>query len=158
VPAATNEQLVARLRATQADLIAQLKALQEEGGFDLTPLPTLAARNDDSSSDVVDDGLSRLKASEKESENEQLRAQIGALEEQLAAFGADPGDVKLLRLQVKELEGYQGQLEAERSQLKRRAAYAEEQLKEVQRYLDSTLGKYQREILKLRQELQTHQR
>ena len=51
---------------------------------------------------------------------------------------------------MRELEAYQAQLERERSELKRRALNAEEQLVAMQSYVDENLGKYQREIVRLR--------
>ena len=56
----------------------------------------------------------------------------------------------MLKLQLRELEAYQAQLERERSELTRRATYAEEQLKAMQQYVDTHLGKYQKEIMRLR--------
>ena len=153
VPAQENARLVAQLRKTQAELIEQLTALQSEGGLEPLRAPSSApAPAAERSSLVADEGLDRLRITEAQRENDTLKAQVQELEEQLASFGSI-GDVRFLKVQVKELEGYQLQLERERSELKRRAAFAEEQLKEYERKVESNLARYQKEIIKLRQQL-----
>ena len=64
-----------------------------------------------------------------------------------------PANARKLQVQVRELTRLQGDLERERSELARRAAYAEAQLAEIQQYLGTNIGKYQREILRLRHSL-----
>ena len=44
------------------------------------------------------------------------------------------------------LRRYQAELETERSTLKRRATNAEEQLRDLQNYIDTNMASYQREI------------
>ena len=58
-----------------------------------------------------------------------------------------------LEMQVRELTSTQGQLERERSVLKRRCVDAEEQLAAIQGYLGTHIGRYQKEILRLRERL-----
>ena len=58
-----------------------------------------------------------------------------------------------LQLQVRELVASQALLERERSQLLQRAAHSEEQLAEMQKYLSTNIGRYQKEILRLRDQL-----
>ena len=153
VQAQENARLVAQLRKTQAELIDQLTALQSEGGLEpLKAPPSAPTPTAERSSFVADEGLDRLRISEAQKENDALKAQVQELEEQLASFGSI-GDVRLLRVQVKELEGYQLQLERERSELKRWAAFAEEQLKQYEHKVENNLGRYQQEIIKLRQQL-----
>ncbi|KAG5194886.1 hypothetical protein JEQ12_012175 [Ovis aries] len=84
-----------------------------------------------------------------------------------AAFGAAPSDVALLprhtvtesshqmedqakrEKQLQKLKA-QAELERERAQLLVRATMAEEQLSELQEYVDQHLGRYKQEILRLR--------
>ena len=161
VPAHENARLVSQLQRTQAELIKELTELQSAGG--LEPLrargrtpgskPATAGRAGAPGGEdmlMIDDGLDKLRVTEATRENEALKQHVAALEEQLGTFGS-LDDVRLLRFQVNELEASQIKLEKERSELKRRTAFAEEQLKEVQAYVDANLGRYQREIVKLRQ-------
>ena len=67
-----------------------------------------------------------------------------------ALCGGGSSKVMLYRIQIRELESQLGQLESERSALARRATFAEEQLSAMQAYVDDNLGKYQREIVRLR--------
>ncbi|KAF4015438.1 hypothetical protein G4228_006949 [Cervus hanglu yarkandensis] len=92
---------------------------------------------------------------------------VGAPGTPRAAFGAAPSDVALLPLhtvtefshwmedqarlekQLQKLKA-QAELERERAQLLVRATMAEEQLSELQEYVDQHLGRYKQEILRLR--------
>ena len=191
VPAAKNDELVARLRKTQEELIYALRQLQAEGALDPLPAsalepmkqysppppprpPSKGLRSHGSHGSHGSRGGSggsggseRLVVDERtKRENEQLREQIGNLEAQLDLAGAGAGrtaagvggggasaDVRMLRLQVSELEGYQVKLERERSELARRAAAAEAQLASMQQYIELNLTKYQQEIQRLRQQI-----
>ena len=99
---------------------------------------------------------------ENEADTAALHSKVALLEAQLASakeeallpqLGASP-DARTLQLQVRELTRVQGDLERERSELARRAAYAEAQLAEIQQYLGTNIGRYQKEILRLRQSLE----
>ena len=188
VPAAKNDELVARLRKTQEELIYALRQLQAEGALDPLPAsalepmkqysppppprpPSKGLRSHGSHGSHGGSGGSggseRLVVDERtKRENEQLREQIANLEAQLDLAGAGAGraavdaggggasaDVRMLRLQVSELEGYQVKLERERSELARRAAAAEAQLASMQQYIELNLAKYQHEIRRLRQQI-----
>ena len=99
---------------------------------------------------------------ELEAEVQGLRRQLEATEAKLAAAEESAAlpklggsyDAQKLQLQVRELTHVQAGLERERSELARRAAYAEAQLAEMQSYLGTNIGKYQKEILRLRQSLE----
>ena len=58
--------------------------------------------------------------------------------------------VRVLRIQIRELETYQAQLERERSEYSSKARNLEAQLEAMQQYVNENLGRYQREILRLR--------
>ena len=66
--------------------------------------------------------------------------------------GGPAGEAAALRFQVRELEGSMAQLEAERCALKMRSTSAEEQLSELQGAMSSNILRYQKEILRLRQQ------
>ena len=167
VPAAKNAELVAQLRRTQVELIEQLTALKGEGGLDPLQPPQLPASVDEAAAGEEPAGLIEL----AKRENEELRFQLEKLNKKLKKLQEEgvksgsrppsaerpssglPRDVQMLRLQIKELESYQSQLERERSELKRRAMMAEEQLKQMQQYVDANLGKYQAEIVRLKEQL-----
>ena len=172
VPAAKNEELVAKLRRTQEELLMQLNALQSQGVLDPLPASALepagalhppprppsssvASRERSKPGSRGSSASERLVVDERtKRENEQLRAQIAQLEQQLTSVGGGGGgggDSKLFKLQIRELESYQSQLERERSELARKAATAEAQLKAMQEYVDTNLGRYQKEIVRLRQ-------
>jgi hypothetical protein len=153
VPAARNAELVAELRRTQEELIQQLTALKGEGGLD-----PLASQLDVAASVGLEADAVRLNDA-AHSENDDLRSQIRVLERLLdeqrvssmdcAGGSLEGSDARHLRIQIRELEAYQAELERERSEYARRAAYAEEQLNAMQSYVDDNLVKYQREILRL---------
>ena len=158
VPATKNAELVNQLRRTQAELIAQLTELKSEGGLD--PLPSGPALSTSSSAAALAAPGSLVALAQ--AEKEELQKQIAQLEQQLeeakkgssrpsSAGGSGSKDVKYLSLQVRELEAELGRLERERSVLTRRATYAEEQLSAMQTYVDTYMGKYQTEIMRLKQ-------
>ena len=68
-------------------------------------------------------------------------------------IAARNGELRELRWKARELVESQASLERERSELKRRAMAAEEQLAEMQRFLPQHIGKYQKEIVRLRESL-----
>ena len=156
VPAARNAELVVELRRTQEELIQQLTALKGEGGLD--PLPASQQQLDVAAPAGLEADAVHLNDA-AHGESDDLRAQIRVLERQLdeqrvpsmdcAGGSVEGSDARHLRIQIRELEAYQAQLERERSEYARRAAYAEEQLNAMQAYVDENLGKYQREILRL---------
>ena len=90
-------------------------------------------------------------------ENERLRTEL-ARSDAAAGGGAGgggggpAGEAAALRFQVRELEGSMAQLEAERCALKMRSTSAEEQLSELQGAMSSNILRYQKEILRLRQQ------
>jgi hypothetical protein len=168
VPAARNAELVAQLRTTQAELIQQLTALKGEGGLDpLVPVAAQMRPLTGASGASEAGGLTAL----MRRENDELRDQLVALQTKLEKVrsgsrpptggsetpaeggGGSSSQVRVLKLQVRELEGYQAQLERERSELNRRAIYAEEQLKMLQEELNRKLAMYQREIMSLKKSL-----
>ena len=85
-------------------------------------------------------------------ENERLRTEL-ARSDAAAGGGAGPaGETAALRFQVRELESSMAQVEAERCALKMRSTSAEEQLSELQGAMSSNILRYQKEILRLRQQ------
>ena len=109
-------------------------------------------------------GLAELRARE----NEELRAQIRALELQLeevrtapTGAGKPPEEVgsggvapnenaRVLKIQIRELEAYQAQLERERSEFASKVRKLEGELEAMHSYVNDNLGRYQAEILRLR--------
>jgi len=141
--AESNSKLVEELRGSQESLLAQIEQLRENGD------------------NPHGDATAKSKA-EAEAEVQALRHQVEELENKLAAADeraqlpllGGSYDAQKLQLQVRELTRVQGELERERTELARRAAYAEAQLAEMQQYLGTNIGKYQKEILRLRQSLE----
>ena len=114
--------------------------------------------------DDAEEAAERAQAQRLLEENEKLQQQLAELAAQLASAGSGGGGgggggaavgPKLLnlQLQVRELVASQALLERERSQLVQRAAHSEEQLAEMQKYLSTNIGRYQKEILRLRDQL-----
>ena len=114
--------------------------------------------------DDAEEAAERAQAQRLREENEKLQQQLAELAAQLASAGSGGGGgggggaavgPKLLnlQLQVRELVASQALLERERSQLVQRAAHSEEQLAEMQKYLSTNIGRYQKEILRLRDQL-----
>lgn len=91
--------------------------------------------------------LSEQLASASASEQE-LRDQIASLEAEASEPAAS--EVRSLRVQKAELLTAHAKLERERSELIRRATFAEEQLAQIQNYLSTNITRYQKEILRLR--------
>ena len=116
--------------------------------------------------DDAEEAAERAQAQRLREENEKLQQQLAELAAQLASAGSGGGGgggaavgPKLLnlQLQVRELVASQALLERERSQLVQRAAHSEEQLAEMQKYLSTNIGRYQKEILRLREKLHAHE-
>ena len=113
--------------------------------------------------DDAEEAAERAQAQRLREENEKLQQQLAELAAQLASAGSGGGGggggaavgPKLLnlQLQVRELVASQALLERERSQLVQRATHSEEQLAEIQKYLSTNIGRYQKEILRLRDQL-----
>ena len=127
---------VASLKETQGELIEELEKLR--------------------AGDDRAEAAERAQLPQLRLENENLQQQLSELAGQLAVGGGGATTTpKLLGLQVqvRELTSAQALLERERSQLVQRAAHAEAQLTEMQKYLSSNLGRYQKEIMRLRDQL-----
>lgn len=127
---------VASLKETQGELIEELEKLR--------------------AGDDRAEAAERAQLPQLRLENENLQQQLSELAGQLAVGGGGATTTpKLLGLQVqvRELTSAQSLLERERSQLVQRAAHAEAQLTEMQKYLSSNLGRYQKEIMRLRDQL-----
>ena len=113
--------------------------------------------------DDAEEAAERAQAQRLREENEKLQQQLAELAAQLASAGSGGGgggggaavgpNLLNLQLQVRELVASQALLERERSQLVQRAAHSEEQLAEMQKYLSTNIGRYQKEILRLRDQL-----
>ena len=166
VPASKNAELVENLRRTQEDLLKQLTALRGEGGFgaglEAPALPEIPEAS--SFVTVGGDGLGEL----HRRENDELRAQIRALElqldeRQLAPTGSAPGtagsagggapegsNVQVLQMKVRELDLELAKLEKEHAAALSRAAYAEQQLETMDETLKETVARYQKEIMRMR--------
>ena len=157
VPAAKNAELVAQLRKTQAELIHQLTELKVEGAEWARSRRCRAAP---SGADGGEDGGAPSGLVELvRRENDDLKEQLEKLSEQLALAesgrqgtpGGGVTDVGVLRVQMKELEAYQLELERDNAKLKRSLTFANEQLETMKQYVDTYLPKYQKEIMRLKQ-------
>jgi len=137
-----NSKLVNDLRASQEELLSQLQQLRLSSA---------------SGSDMAT--ANRMEATLAEVQT--LRCKLGDMEAKLAVAEERlhlpqlGGNIRTqqLQLQVRELTRLQGELERERTELTRRAVHAEAQLEEMQQYINANIGRYQKEILRLRKQV-----
>lgn len=127
-----SRALVEELRASQEALLAQIEQLRQGGDMGR-----------------VAESAGEVKALRMRLESTEAKLSVAEERIHLPVLGGS-FDAQRLQLHVRELTRVQGELERERTELTRRAVHAEAQLAEMQQYLTSNIGRYQKEILRLR--------